>query len=130
MIFSETVEKLMPGDTVKLFLVDLTHNELRELPGHKNVSGNPRAVFSLRDCWALRQAQIHIFTEENIEQPCPHLGQYLPAFSLCIPIMTYGELIGLFHISGQTQNQNLDKLEQKKSWQGISLSISSSRWPI
>ncbi len=58
--------------------------------------------------------QIHIFAEENIEQPCPHLGQDLPAFSLCIPIMTYGELIGLFHISGQTQNQNLDKLEQKK----------------
>ena len=57
------------------------------------------ASIGLRDCWAMRLAQPHLVREATAALQCAHVARTAEALpSLCIPLITQGRVLGLFHL--------------------------------
>ncbi len=107
-VFSRTFQKLLPNIPGELYLVDAQHDTVEQLivwGQNQENSEHDEAEFSPKDCWALRRARTQLYTSSGIEEPCAHLKAHMPVFSMCIPIMTYGELIGLVHMYDNSSSQ-------------------------
>lgn len=63
-------------------------------------SGTPTApTFTSEDCWALRRGKVHRVAPPASTIRCRHLDD-AAAWSLCVPLMAQGEVLGLFHVHG------------------------------
>jgi diguanylate cyclase (GGDEF)-like protein/PAS domain S-box-containing protein len=59
-------------------------------------------IFEFDDCWALRRSQIHLATQAKPGLFCKHIGQDShPTASLCLPMISQGEVFGLLHVQTQ-----------------------------
>ena len=72
--------------------------------------GNKPALataFAVEDCFALQRSKPYRFAHELPNLPCTHLGQDIPADTLCLPLLAQGESLGVLHIAIQ-QVQAID----------------------
>ena len=60
-------------------------------------------MFTSEDCWALRRGKVHrVLGSSNVVR-CRHLESSDADWSICIPLMAQGEVLGLLHVNGHTQ---------------------------
>lgn len=59
----------------------------------------PAVSFTSEDCWALRRGKVHRVAPPSSTIRCRHLDTSAD-WSLCIPLMAQGEVLGLFHVHG------------------------------
>jgi len=79
------------------------------LEGVSTWGGTPRraSVIAADDCWALRRGRVHRATGSQAELACRHhsfLGDH--GWSLCLPLLAHGELLGLLHIRQGTSEES------------------------
>ena len=110
-ILAKTAGNLLPEQSGQIFLVDLQHMRAEQLVAWGHEAHKRMSSFTPSDCWALRRMQMHRFADATVAQPCAHLSSPLPAISLCMPIMSHGELIGLFHIHGTKSISDKSEME-------------------
>lgn len=62
--------------------------------------GAPTAhVFVPEDCWAVRRGRGHSWSSTAAGLPCPHLGPHPPDATICIPMASQGEVLGVLHLA-------------------------------
>lgn len=61
------------------------------------------ALFEFDHCWALRRGQIHLATKAKPRLFCQHTpSNPQPTASLCLPLISQGEVFGLMHLRTQS----------------------------
>src|SRR5882672_12485644 len=91
--------QLFQGTTGRLYLVHPPGKHLESVAtwGDKSLTGQ---VFTIQDCWGLRQAQPHRVRNPQTELLCGHVtADSSPAQPyLCVPLFADGETLGLLHL--------------------------------
>ncbi len=100
-----------------LFVYNSSHNELavQNMWGGLQVDENS-CVFPPQDCWALRRGRAFQSGDDHIGAPCRHLPDPPTGQTLCVPIVAYGEMLGVLYIHG-----NYSKLSEKNTPKSPSL---------
>jgi diguanylate cyclase (GGDEF)-like protein/PAS domain S-box-containing protein len=57
-----------------------------------------KQTFEIDDCWALRRGKPHRSGGTHSSEPCKHLGDSPPTFSICLPLWAAGERLGMLHL--------------------------------
>lgn len=57
-------------------------------------------LFRQGDCWALRQGRIHVVDDPDTDLICPHCADGTVNSYICAPMIAYGEVLGVLHVSG------------------------------
>jgi diguanylate cyclase (GGDEF)-like protein len=65
----------------------------------------PEAFFSLKDCLAMQRGWPHEVVDPRAHPLCRHFGQEPRRASLCVPLTTCGETLGLFCLVGETESE-------------------------
>jgi diguanylate cyclase (GGDEF)-like protein/PAS domain S-box-containing protein len=55
-------------------------------------------AYAMEDCWALRSGQAYLAPEGGAARLCRHFQQKLTHGSLCVPILSEGEIIGVINL--------------------------------
>lgn len=90
--------KLFPDHGGALYLASASRNVLQRF-AEWGPETPMTAVMAPDDCWALRSGYAHRFGEEESSMPCDHLEEPLPRSSLCIPLQSRDESLGIMHLS-------------------------------
>jgi diguanylate cyclase (GGDEF)-like protein len=56
------------------------------------------AVFSPRDCWAIRRGQPHVVKSDACDIGCPHVEAGWAGSYSCLPLVAQGETVGVLYI--------------------------------
>jgi diguanylate cyclase (GGDEF)-like protein len=59
--------------------------------------------FSAEDCWALRRGRPHGVDAQGVQVRCRHATGGDSSTSLCMPLVAHGELLGVLHLTGDTE---------------------------
>ncbi len=145
-ILEQVSGRLFPGLSGEVYIIDRpqgdavrqaswTSGEGEGKPGPAEIS---KEVFALTDCWALRRAQAHLYTEENMDVLCthlmapsldgssaqPHAASEPVATHLCVPLIAQGEVFGMLHLRGDAlASEDAQRLSQTAAEQ-FALSLS------
>src|SRR6266581_826318 len=96
--------QLFQGTNGKLYLVHPPGKHLESVAawGEKSLAGQ---VFTIRDCWGLRQAQPHRVLNPQTELLCGHVTADSNSAQpyLCVPLFAEGETLGLLHLRHATE---------------------------
>src|SRR5258705_3533036 len=91
--------QLFQGTSGKLYLVHPPGKHLESIAalGDKSLTGQ---VFTIQDCWGLRQAQPHRVLDPQTELLCGHgtADSNSAQPYLCVPLFAEGETLGLLHL--------------------------------
>ena len=91
--------QLFQGTNGKLYLVHPPGKHLESVAawGDKSLTGQ---VFTIQDCWGLRQAQPHRVLDPQTELLCGHVTADSNSAQpyLCVPLFAEGETLGLLHL--------------------------------
>jgi diguanylate cyclase (GGDEF)-like protein len=61
-------------------------------------------VFSIEDCWALRDRRPHVVEDSAAGVLCRHLPAPPPPAYLCTPLVAQGNLLGILHVSREADS--------------------------
>jgi diguanylate cyclase (GGDEF)-like protein/PAS domain S-box-containing protein len=97
-VISDRIPALFPHCNGGLFL-RLPDSNLVELAVKWEESVSSQNLFSLEDCWSLRRGQPHHIDSDSSGLFCPHIICESLADSLCIPMTSQGQAIGLLYLN-------------------------------
>ncbi|NJL88526.1 MAG: diguanylate cyclase [Coleofasciculaceae cyanobacterium SM2_1_6] len=93
------VKPLFPHCAGRLFIIDGSQNLVKNVGSWGDYLCSVPEFFP-QDCWALRRGRIHLVELLNLGLYCHHVPQDAGiATTLCIPMITQGETMGLFYLS-------------------------------
>jgi diguanylate cyclase (GGDEF)-like protein/PAS domain S-box-containing protein len=81
-------------------------NDLLEAVTSWGPSAPTANVFVPEDCWAVRRARGHSWNSTIAGLPCPHLGPHTPDATICVPLASQGEVLGVLHLSVRGAGQH------------------------
>jgi diguanylate cyclase (GGDEF)-like protein len=94
-----SLEALLPGDFGVLYLKDPRQDLYEPIAPWGRQPSPPSSLIS-EDCWALRRGRMHKVLAGSDDVRCRHAARFqADSDSLCVPIMTLGEIMGLLHFS-------------------------------
>jgi diguanylate cyclase (GGDEF)-like protein len=96
-VIEHAAEQLFPGGTLAIF--HATRRQLDAVVAWGPADPGP-VLFSPEDCWALRRGRIHAWSERRLG--CPHARSDGGRAALCVPMAAHGEVVGVFHIYGDS----------------------------
>ncbi len=79
-----------------LFVMNNSRRALEAMATWGNLQSE--TLFPPEDCWALRRGQLHEFNATDQGLVCRHVDATFRGAYIGIPMMAYGELMGLLHI--------------------------------
>ncbi len=88
--------KLLPGTRGVMYTIAASRNLVTPVASWQ-LGDRELASFSPSDCWALRGGKIHAKSASDGNLSCKHAADE-PAATVCIPLMAYGETLGLLHV--------------------------------
>ncbi|MEZ6096678.1 MAG: diguanylate cyclase [Pirellulaceae bacterium] len=74
-----------------------------------------KKMFAPDDCWALRRGKLHAETPCNEGGICPNAGNCTRLGYLCVPMMAYGEVIGVLNIAAEKHAQLAQDIWERNS---------------
>lgn len=94
-------QKLIPASEGEFFLYRNSADVLQHAAawGQAEEKGTD-AILNPKDCWAIRRGRWHL-SVHNHDLRCPHYPAASgtePVTDCCLPLMAYGEILGLLHI--------------------------------
>jgi len=103
---------LLPDDSGVLYLKDDRADLYHPIASWGNMDGTPKSISS-QDCWALRRGRRHKAMAGSDDIRCSHaLSHSADAASLCVPILTFGEPLGLLHFSSRQDGRLFPEKKQ------------------
>jgi diguanylate cyclase (GGDEF)-like protein len=104
---------LLPEDAGVLYLKDARLDLYHPIATWGKMIVEPPKSINSPDCWALRRGRRHkvIFGSDDIR--CSHaISPSADSSSLCVPIMTFGEPLGLLHFFSRQDNPFFTEKQQ------------------
>jgi len=95
------LEPLFPGCAGAIFSLDPFSQQLRPVVRWGNPLHSERC-FHFNDCWALRRRQMQRMEPHGAIPICHHLLHQASLTTLCTPMITQAETLGLFYLSAET----------------------------
>jgi len=93
-------QRLLEGSAGTFFLYRNSADALLPAASWGTVDLAPDTLLSPKDCWAIRRARVHL-VEQGHDLCCAHYPQHTDTTTYthwCIPLLAYGETLGLLHI--------------------------------
>ncbi|WP_434701896.1 sensor domain-containing diguanylate cyclase [Pseudomonas sp. D1-36] len=94
-------QQLIPASEGEFFLYRNSADVLQQAASWGQAEGkNADVMLSPKDCWAIRRGRWHL-TEHHHDLSCRHYPAALGTDQVtdcCLPLMAYGEILGLLHI--------------------------------
>lgn len=82
-----------------VYVHSASRNDLECSLGWGGIPGtSTEQVFGPNDCWALRRGRPHAGGRGTSAPTCAHMDPAPGAFTLCVPMMAHGDVVGLLHI--------------------------------
>jgi diguanylate cyclase (GGDEF)-like protein/PAS domain S-box-containing protein len=101
----QLIQPLFPEVAGGVFSLDPTENKMQIVATWGDFFGSELS-FNPIDCWAIRRGRFHRVSHHHSSLRCRHLEvESTAAESLCVPMMTQGEIIGLLYLSSQQEGQ-------------------------
>jgi len=128
-VMAKYLEQLFPEDCGELLILNTITNMLEPAIFWGNIDKVCNTV-SVKDCWALRRGQMHIYTRDGIDLKCKHSNS-IGEINICLPMIAQGEALGIIHLMIPSALSD-DVLANKKQLalslaEQISLSLSNIR---
>lgn len=98
-VIAVTAEKLFPGESGALFILNSSRNLLERTCEWGSAIGH-EPLLSPDTCWALRRGRMHMAASGKGSITCKNIGNSQPHECICIPMTTQGETIGVIHFEG------------------------------
>ena len=98
-VISQFASRLLHVDAGVLYLFRESRNQL-ESQAHWGAAIKSEVMFQPDDCWALRRGEIHYHGNET-PLACKHLHANADTFSMCIPIVAQGNVLGIMYLENQ-----------------------------
>jgi diguanylate cyclase (GGDEF)-like protein/PAS domain S-box-containing protein len=96
-VTAQLVSQLFPAESGALYIINNSQN-LVETSAVWGMPPMEHQVFKLEDCWALRMGQIYMSDKIHTNPACVHLKKPQPVYSVCIPMLAQGEVLGVLHL--------------------------------
>ncbi|MBF7143042.1 MULTISPECIES: diguanylate cyclase [Pseudomonas] len=93
-------QRLLEGSAGTFFLYRNSADALLPAASWGAVALPPDTLLSPKDCWAIRRARVHL-VEQGHDLCCAHYPHHTDTVTYthwCIPLLAYGETLGLLHI--------------------------------
>jgi diguanylate cyclase (GGDEF)-like protein len=90
------LNKLLPGCSGTLYIYANSRDVLESAKGWNGATA--AATIHPDDCWALRRGRTYTFGANSLDFPCAHVSAAAPEPYCCVPILAYGETMGLLHL--------------------------------
>ena len=100
--------RLLQGTSGSIYLFRNSADQL-ELAARWGGGPSPRAAMAPSACWGLRLGQVHRFSGAT-DLRCRHCEageQAAGEYHLCLPLMAYGEVLGLMHLRGMAVSDSV-----------------------
>lgn len=123
---------LLGGFSGALYRVSESRNILEEVArwgdaGETEAAG--AAFYTPSDCWALRRGRPQVVSESRGVR-CPHAPSPAPAISLCTPLVTQDETLGVFYLYSRDPGTVLGEATERFAAtvaEGLALALSNLR---
>ncbi len=103
--------QLLNVDAGAIYLFRESRNQIEEKVSWGNgLKSAP--IFQPEDCWALRRGEPHVTGGHYDSLACRHQRDVAGAYSLCIPIVAQGNVLGILHLENH-QSRSLDDVQRK-----------------
>ncbi|MDB6095986.1 MAG: diguanylate cyclase with and sensor [Francisellaceae bacterium] len=89
--------QLLPLSSGILYMVNSNHCALELIEQWGNCEESIE-MFYFNDCWAVRRGHSHCSANQQLGLICQHATHNNTRYSLCIPMMGQGEIIGLLYV--------------------------------
>jgi diguanylate cyclase (GGDEF)-like protein len=104
-VVAHYIRKLFPGSSGGLYI----YNSSRSLVEPIVLWGEStpkNEMFKQEDCWALRQGHKHLVNDPDDDLVCPHCLEDISGPYLCIPMIAYGDVMGVLHLRVNPESQS------------------------
>ena len=96
-VMHQYIMEFFPGSSGQLFIFNHDQKNLEPLMCWGEQTGDPHPIFS-GDCWALRRDKPYLMEKNRSLLPCIHMKETRVNFSLCIPMISQGDILGMLHL--------------------------------
>lgn len=104
-VVSHYARRLFPDYCGTLFVYNSSRSLVEPMVSwHCDASSDN--VFRQDDCWALRQGYLHVVKDPESDLICPHCEDNLTGPYICVPMIAYGEVMGILHLTMLTENSD------------------------
>ncbi len=104
-VTAQSLGTLLPEDSGVLYLKDARADLYHPIASWGKMNEPPKSISS-QDCWALRRGRMHKVMAGSDDIHCSHaLSPSADTASLCVPILTFGEPLGLLHFSSRQDSR-------------------------
>lgn len=86
-----------PKSSGQFFIYSPEGECLDPLVNWGNLSKETAPVLT-EDCWALRRDKPYLMDKARSSLPCAHMDDSEVSLSLCVPMISHGEILGMLHI--------------------------------
>lgn len=111
-VTAQSLGALLPDDGGALYLKDPRLDLYHPVSAWGNTDPPPTSISS-QDCWALRRGRRHRVIAGSDDIRCAHtISPSADRSSLCVPVMTFGEPLGLLHFASRRDSQSFPESVQ------------------
>jgi len=111
-VTAQSLGTLLSEDSGILYLKDARLDLYHPIATWGKTAEPPKSISS-QDCWALRRGRRHKVVAGSDDIRCSHMiSPPADSSSLCVPIMTFGEPLGMLHFSSRQDNQCFPEKQQ------------------
>jgi diguanylate cyclase (GGDEF)-like protein/PAS domain S-box-containing protein len=121
-VMHQYVMEFFPGSSGQLFIFNNDQKYLEALMCWGDLTGDHHPIFS-EDCWALRRDTPYLMEDTRSHLPCTHMEEAKVSLSLCIPMISQGDILGMFHLRFSKKTSPLPANLQPESAQRLAINI-------
>lgn len=111
-IVSQYFEDFFPNDDGQLFIFNKEHTRLESVVSWGDISDEDQIIFYPNECWSIRLGKPYLIKGSDDKLPCTHIPESSKHGSLCVPMMSQGEIIGLLFIKFKDWTLKLNPEEE------------------
>lgn len=121
-LMHQYIMEFFPGSSGQLFIYNHAQKNLAPLMYWGEQTIDPHPILTA-DCWALRRDKPYLMENNQSLLPCVHMENAKANFSLCIPMISQGDILGMLHLRFSKELSAFSADLQPKSVQRLAIMI-------
>lgn len=105
--------QLFKSEAGALYVISASRNVVERVANWGPPEALNGAIFAPDECWALRSGRSYLLEDASTGIGCKHLPNPPPAATLCIPLVSQDETLGIFHLSLSISEGGLSEDKQR-----------------
>ncbi len=105
-VLSKYCDRLFPGIAARVYLHNNSRDLVEPFVNWGTHSSGGSEMFSPTECWALRKGKSHLEQPTSLGAVCPNARNCKRQNYLCIPMVAFGETVGIMQLDMVKENQS------------------------